>query len=1826
MNCLKINPIGYQIDEIIYSSLKIAVYRGQRESDGQSVAVKVMQTEYPSFSELAQFRNQYAIAKNLDLPGVIKAYSLEKYRNGYALVMEDMGGISLKQYIKDRPLSLAEFFPIAIALASTLEGLYRQRVIHKDIKPANILIHPTTKQVKLIDFSIASLLPRETQTLCNPNVLEGTLAYISPEQTGRMNRGVDYRSDFYSLGVTFFELLTGKLPFTAIDPMELVHCHIAKQPDEIKSEEIPEMISEIVMKLMAKNAEDRYQSALGLKHDLEICYQQWREKGKIDSFDLSQRDICDRFLIPEKLYGRQREVNTLLQVFDRVASPKENYTAKGNSQLMLVTGFSGIGKTAVVNEVHKPIVRQRGYFIKGKFDQFCRNIPFSAFVQAFRELMQQLLSESETELKHWQSKIISALGTNGQVIIEVIPELEFLIGNQPSVPELSGIAAQNRFNLLFQKFIKVFATEQHPLTIFLDDLQWIDSASLNLIKLLICDQKIGYLLLIGAYRNNEVLPTHPLMLALEEIERSQVSINTIELTSLDKSDINYLIADTLKCTNKLAQPLAELAYQKTKGNPFFTSQFLKALHHDNLINFNRESGYWQCDLARIRALALTDDVVEFMAVQLQKLPIETQEVLKLAACIGNQFDLTTLAIVREQSPAETAADLWKALQEGLIIPTTEIYKFFQSYINNDNHEFTDVSEHVTVSYKFLHDRIQQAAYVLIPDRDRKATHLKIGQLLLEKTVAAEREAKIFDLVNQLNIGSDLITETEKQIELANLNLIAGKTAKVSTAYAAAFGYFQSGIKLLPKNAWSAHYNLTLSLYESATESAYLTSNFGEMEELAAVVLLQAENILDRIKVYEVQIQFKASQNKQLEALQLALSVLEKLGVNFPENPAFPEIQQGFETTSANLEGKSSESLMNLPEMTDLNKRSAIRILANLIGIVYQAAPEFFPLIAFEMVNLSVRYGTTPESIYGYAVYGVVLCAIFEDIESGYRYGKLASDWLYFWNLPQIKARAYLVINANIRHWKESAKATLQPLLEAYHISLEIGDLEYSATNAYVYNMVKYLIHPDLAEIEQEMLMYENELRRLKQAALLYYHQISLQAVLNLRQQSNCPWELTGNIYNERESLPIHEAAKDGGALSRLYINKLMLGYLFNQLEIAEDCATKAEQHLYGVGGTILVPTFYFYDSLVRLALCRERNAEEREILLKKVADNQQKLENSSNHAPMNYLHKYLLVEAERNRVAGNKAAAIELYDRAISLAKENEYLSEEAIAHELAGKFYLEWGKDKVAQSYIVDAYYAYSRWGALAKVKLLEQNYDKLLSFILLKNPQKFNYSGSGSFSDTLPLSIYTLSQSSVCSSTSLSEVLDISSVIKASQTLSSEIEFDKLIGKLMKFLMENVGACKSVLMLVEGEELVLSAIAKLGEAGTYDVDRAVSVDANREIPFSLVNYVSRTKQTLVLDDVEFETKFPSNHYLIHHQPKSLLCTALLDRGKFIGIVYLENHRSRGAFTHDRLEIINLLCSQAAICVENAQLYRNLQQSEAREREKAFQLEQSLQQLQQTQLQLIQNEKMATLGNLVAGVAHEINNPTNFIEGNIIHAQDYFEDLLHHLQLYQQEFPNPSQKIKQDAAVIELDFIIKDVPNLLDSMKLGVERIRHISSSLRSFSRTDTSQQLAFNIHEGIDSTLLILKYRLQSNEKRSAIKVVKDYGNLPLVKCFPGQLNQVFMNILANAIDAFDEMSQDSCDIDRKARPSQIAIRTEVNSDRKSAIVHIQDNGPGMTEDVKKRVFDHLFTTKAIGKGTGLGLSISRQIVEEKHRGQLSCLSTLGKGTEFIIEIPIL
>ncbi|BAZ03483.1 trifunctional serine/threonine-protein kinase/ATP-binding protein/sensor histidine kinase [Calothrix sp. NIES-3974] len=1815
---------GYQIGRQIYAGNRTLVFAGTREVDQQPVIIKLLKSKYPSFSELVQFRNQYTIAKNLEFAGIITTYSLENYQNSYALVMEDFGGISLKEYTGNVPLKIEEFLAIAFQITDALGELYRHGVIHKDIKPANILINPDTKQIKLIDFSIASLLPKETQTLQSANVLEGTLAYISPEQTGRMNRAIDWRSDFYSLGVTFFELLTGQLPFPATDPLELVYCHLAKSAPDIctLNPQVPPIIAQIITKLMAKNAEERYQSASGLRYDLETAWKTYQQTGEFPEFPLASRDIPDRFNIPEKLYGREAEIETLLSAFARISQPSEdqNHTV----EMVLVAGFSGIGKTAVVNEVHKPIVRQRGYFIKGKYDQFQRNVPLSAFIQAFRHLMEQLLSESSSQLQTWKTKILAALGEQAQVIIEVIPELEKILGPQPPVNELTGSAATNRFNLLFQKFIQLFSSKDHPLVIFIDDLQWADSASLKLMEIILSEGEIQHLLLIGAYRDNEVSPAHPLMMTLKEIAKNSIPIHTITLPPLSPENITNLVAETLNSPPELVTPLSNLIYQKTQGNPFFSNQLLKSFHEEGIIQFNIENRCWQCEISQIKQAILVDDVVDFMAYKLQKLPSATQQVLKLAACIGNEFDLTTLAIVNHKSPEETATDLWVALREGLIIPTNEVYKLYQQ---ENHHILTANHQHLTTespNYKFLHDRVQQAAYSLIPESEKKQTHLQIGQLLLENIPQEKQTERIFDIVNHLNYGRELITQELDINQLVNLNFIAARKAKIATAYAAAMSYFNIALSILNHNSWTRQYNFTLQLYEEACEAAYLSGNFVRMEQLAEIVTNSAKTLLEKIKVSEIQIQANIVRNKLTEAFDIALGILKLLNIEFSTTPSHNDIEQAFQNIAEKLKNRKLADLINLPEINNLEILAAMRILLSMFAAAYLGRTEFVPLLSTKMIELSLEYGNTSISAFAYCTYGLLLCSVIGDIETGFECGQLSLKILSKFPNKPLQVKSLLMYNSFIGLWKNHARNFLNPLQQVYLTALEVGDLEFTAYALNNFSYTSYLIGKELHELEYNMSRYCDELERLNQQAASYSVRIWRQTILNLINKSQDVCSLIGESYDENIMLPLHKESNYVMAIAIVNFNKLTLNYLFSNPISALEYSIETEKYLSSITGSLVIPTFYFYDSLVRLLVYSQVTCSQQKELLEKVKSNQQKMHHWATHAPMNFLHKYYLVEAELHRVLDDKLAAIEYYEKAINLAKENEYIHEEALANELAAKFYLSWNKPTIAQAYLINAYYCYAKWGAVAKVNHLEQKYPEFITSVQTKEVFQINST------ETIVLNA-TKNSITAKSSTKVVETLDLISFIKASQAISSEIHLDTLLTKLTQVLIENAGASKAAIIMPNQDKLVIEAVGSSIHKPT-NILQSIPIEESQDIPVNLINYIFRTQEKLIVNNIATELKKPkskisiiADNYLLSQQVQSLLCTPIFNQGKLIAILYLENNLTTGVFSDERMQIINLLSSQAAISLENARLYEQSQNYARQLEANAKQLEESLENLKQAQLQLVQSEKMSTLGNLVSGIGHEINNPIGFLAGNMQPAQEYTQDLLKLINLYQTYYPEPVTEIAQELASVDFEYIQEDLPKVLESMQQAIDRIYDISISLRTFSRSDTQKKIPFNIHDGLNSTLMILKHRLKANQYRPEIQVIKEYDDFSTIKCFPGQLNQVFMNLIANAIDALDEHNQGLSFQEIEANPNCITITTKMNEFREIVTISIKDNGPGMTEEIRSKIFDHLFTTKPVGKGTGLGLAIAYQIIVEKHGGSIDVISAPGEGANFVISIPI-
>ncbi|MCP4130154.1 MAG: serine/threonine-protein kinase PknK [bacterium] len=1268
--------IGYRLFDKIYENNKIFVYRGTREEDNRPVIVKFLQDEFPAIQDLKQLDHEFKIGNALsDIPGVIKHYSLEKINHSKALVLEDFDGVPLSDYINAAKPGLKEILQIAIGIVNILKDIHFKNVIHKDINPSNIIINLETKEIKIIDFGIAAEVQRETTAAMDPDRKEGTLYYISPEQTGRMNRSVDFRSDFYSLGATLYELLTGKVPFENELSMELIYSHIALEPVSCHTlnADIPPVVSGIIMKLLAKNAEERYQGSHGLISDLELCYKQLKDTGKIEPFEIGEKDISEIFLIPEKLYGREIEISILIDLFKKAS--------KGKKEIIYFSGPSGIGKSALIHEIEKSMIEKQGYFISGKYDLLKKSIPYTAIIQAFRELSNQLLMESETKIDKWKETILEAVGNNGQVIIDVIPEIEFIIGKQGDVEQLPPVEAQNRFNLVFQDFIKVFASKEHPLVLFIDDFQWADNASLLLIDILLSDPELEYMLFIGAYRNNEVDSGHPFVTMQDKMKKKGLFWTDITLTPLTKKNIGEMLVDSLHCSMEKTAEFSRLIEIKTAGNPFFVIEFLKTLYHDDLIMF--EQG-WKWDITKIEQAGITDNVITLMANKINILPANTLNIITVASCIGAKIKQDTLSLVLDKNGEEIFKDLKEAINQGMIIKVEE-------------------------DLNFAHDKVQEAAYSLIETKKQAELHHTIGNIFLHNAkVHNTVDESIFVIANQLNLAKKLLSGKEKQ-ELIELNSIAGKKAKVSAAYEAAIDFFKQGSELLPENSWEIEYDRTLSFYIEWSEAEYVATRFEEAEQLFAVILENAKTLLDKVKVYTLQISHYTSQMKHQQALEVGRKALKQLGNNLPEEPderaALPDIKEAKKI----LGDRKIEDLINQPTVTNSTVVATIHILQSCVVSAYLSNPNLFLVVVVKMIIATLKYGDYPGASVSYSVYAIILAGALGEIINGYEYARLALKVADKYGLKLMQGKS-LFHFCWFNHWKRPLKENLDLFMRSYQYCLEAGDLLYASYSLLHYSFTHFNTGDNLNIVREINDKYTPLLDKLKQPASNLYVNSWKQAVLNLLGESEDKNLIQGEFYDENKSVPELQEANDNTGLAFYYIPKIILCYINEEYQTAFEAAQHEEIILGGVFGMLLIQVFHFYHALTLAALYPEANTSDRKKYLEKLKNIHKDYKKWSEIGTYNYEHKYFLISAELARVTGDDKTAMKLYDSAIKGASKNGFIQEEAIANECAAKFYKSLKMDTFANIYISEAYYCYKTWGANQKIKDLEKKYSRML------------------------------------------------------------------------------------------------------------------------------------------------------------------------------------------------------------------------------------------------------------------------------------------------------------------------------------------------------------------------------------------------------------------------------------------------------------------------------------------------------------------------------------
>ena len=1468
--------VEYTIVETLHQGGCTTLYRALRPGGASSVVLKVVDPRRCRPRDLDRLRREYEMTASLDLDSIVRPLGLDVFGGMPALVLEEFGGESLDRLL-GAPLPVQRFLALAIQLAGALADVHEKGVIHKDIKPENILFRPDTLEVKLTDFGIATRLPRERQEARPPELIEGSLPYMSPEQTGRMNRAVDCRSDLYSLGVTFYQMLTGRLPFEAGDPLEWVHCHLARAPVPPSRliPDVPQAIERIVMKLLAKMAEDRYQTARGLERDLARCLAQWETNRRIDAFTIGEHDTPDRLLIPEKLYGRERELATLLAAFDRVVQG-------GAAELLLVSGYSGIGKSSVVNELHKVLVPPRGLFASGKFDQYKRDIPYATLAQAFHGLMQSLLGKSDAELAGWRDALREALDPNGQLMVDLVPELKLIIGEPQPVPELSPQDAQRRFQFVFRRFIGVFARPEHPLALFLDDLQWLDAATLDLLEDLLTGSELHHLLLIGAYRDNEVDAAHPLTRKLEAIRDAGALVQKITLAPLAREDVGQLVADALRCEPVRATPLAELVYEKTAGNSFFVIQFLHALADEGLLTLEREQASWSWDLDRIHAKGYTDNVVHLMARKLSRLPVEVQNALQRLACLGNSAEVTTLSLVQGSPEDQVHADLWEAVRLELI-------------------------ERLDRGYRFVHDRIQKAAYSLIPEGLRAEAHLRIGRLLAAHTPPEKREEIIFEIVNQLNRGVALMTSRDEREEVAQLNLIAGRRAKASTAHASALTYLAAGRALLPDDCWERCGALTFALELHRAECEFLTGALAAADERLSKLISRAGQFVDLAAVTWLREELFTTLGRSDRAVEACLEYLRRIGVEWSAHPTKESVLREYERIWRQIGGRSIDELVDLPPMSDSQWRATMDVLTAVIAPALFTDQNLYCVAIGRMANISLEHGNTDASCYAYALLGSVLGPQFGDYKAGFGFGKLAVDLVEKHGLGRFKARVYMMVGNHIIPWTKPIRSGREFVRRAVSAAQKAGDLTYSA-----YSRTHFVTHllasgDPLGDVQREA-----------EAALDFARQVRFGLVVD---------RITGKlrlIQTLRALTPMfgsfNDAGFDEGRFERhleqdprlalaacwYWISKLQARFFAGAYAAALAAAANAERLLWTSPTVFERAEYHFYGALTRAALCDASSATERTQHQEALAAHHRQIQEWAANCPENFENRAALVGAEVARIEGREIDAGRLYEQAIRSAREHGFLQNEALSYELASKSYRGRGYEQFAELYLREARACYARWGADAKVRQMDEVHPRIAE------PR---------------------AAPRVATFAARPEQLDLLSVFKAAQTIAGEIQLEQLASTLLEVVLEQGGARRADLLLARDGTLLVAAEAAVGEAGvTTRLLPYAPPSPSLRLPSSVVQYARRTGEPVILADAASDPgKFASDEYLARERPRSVLCLPILRHSQMLALLYLENDLVPGVFTQDRLTALTLLASQVAISVENATFLANEQAARGR-------------------------------------------------------------------------------------------------------------------------------------------------------------------------------------------------------------------------------------------------------------------------------------------------------
>ncbi|MFW6428741.1 MAG: diguanylate cyclase [Desulfosalsimonas sp.] len=1460
---------GYLISGLIEETQYSAVYRGQKKDTGRPVVVKTIKAVVPERSEIARVRREYELLRKLDIEGVVKVIEIIDAGDTLALVMEDFGGVSLKR-LSGEPFEIRRFLGFAARLARTLDELHSHNISHCDIKPGNILYNDNTDELKLTDFGTAADFTFSDEQIHNHRVIEGTLAYMSPEQTGRMNCDVDYRTDFYSLGAAFYEMLTGTPPFNPAESMEIIHAHIARKPvpPHIIRPGVPEAVSNIVMKLLKKRPQERYQSGSGLAADLEECQRQLEAAGTIEVFEPGKRDFSLKFTMPRELVAREKELARLSEAFDR--------TFEGSLEAVLVVGEAGIGKSALVYEMDRIVTARHGFFIAGKYDHLHSHVPYSAIIQAYQGLVKRLLAESDEKILEWRQKLLSSLGSNARVITDIIPETALIVGPQPEVPELGPAEARNRFRRVFRNFVSVFADRDHPVVLFLDDMQWADSASIELIKNMVVSGDLGYFLFIGAFRDSEVPEHHPLMAAVEKVSRAGVNIDMVYLQPFKESQTNRLLSDFLRCSPETTAPLAEVVQAKTFGNPFFVTQFLKTLYENRELVLDT-SGVWKWDHDSVKSRQVTDNVVDFMAEKIRNLPAVPLEVIQICACIGNRFDVQNLAEVARK-PVDDMVDVMEfLLEEGFFTRRGAFYAF-------------------------QHDRIQEAAYSLVPNEQRAKMHHRIGVLALENTPEEELFEKVFYIADQLNRAPEFISSAQDRRRTAELNLQAGRKARSSTAYTAAAGYLSAGIKLLPGDCWSTDYRLTYDLYMQLMECRYLTREFEEAERLFGIITGNAATRADTANAYTLMIVLYTNLRSPGDAIDLGLKALSLFGIRVSKKPGTMTVLLELAKVKLRLARTQPEEILNLSMMEDRDRIACHNILITMGTPAYYVSPKLFAVLTLKCVNDMLRYGLNE----GAPALFIDLATIIENVLGDYRLGYRMGEAALKLNEKLENKRAAGVVNHIfaffIQHWKKHAGHDIEVYKKVYELCLDSGDFIFAGHSINAAADCRLMIGTPLDDVLEEASKYRDFIsHHVKDPFIYARYRENIQLIRCLKGLTESRTSISGDGFDHDRHLARLYKEKNyfGVCFALLYREKLL--YLYGKYEQALKTAEDLDAYIHVPAGTLVVPEHYFYCCLINTALMCSGGRQKKFMRPRIIRKYLGRLKKFAELCPENFRHKHDLVLAELEAIKGKFINAVSLYHAAADGAGRNRYVNEQAIAFERMALFYKNIGTEQEAGVFFQKAGQCYRIWGASAK----EQEIKERRSIPVPEKEEDSTESRRSTLAGTDPGPRH----------------LDLTTFMKASQAISSEIVLDSLLQNIMHISVVNAGAQRGFLILeTDGRP----AIVAQEDTKKRDimVSEPLDVEKCSDIAVSVINYVWRSHEPVILANACEEGTFKNDSYIRDNSCRSVLCMPILNKGRLTGVLYMENNLAPNAFTEERLEILGAIVSQAAISIENARLF----------------------------------------------------------------------------------------------------------------------------------------------------------------------------------------------------------------------------------------------------------------------------------------------------------------